>query len=137
MVAADYLVDGNPDCILNIVDGTNLNRNLYLTTQLVELGIPVVIAINMIDVVKKRGDSINIPKLSAKFGVPVVEVSAISGDGLRKAIEECRDAVEHKLLPAKQRIFSDSVENARQHREDPAAEHRSHPLPCRQGIRAR
>ena len=112
VVAADYLVDGNPDCILNIVDGTNLNRNLYLTTQLVELGIPVVIAINMIDVVKKRGDSINIPKLSAKFGVPVVEVSAISGDGLRKAIEECRDAVEHKLLPAKQRIFSDSVENA-------------------------
>ena len=100
VVAADYLVDGNPDCILNIVDGTNLNRNLYLTTQLVELGIPVVIAINMIDVVKKRGDSINIPKLSAKFGVPVVEVSAISGDGLRKAIEECRDAVEHKLLPA-------------------------------------
>ena len=112
VVAADYLVDGNPDCILNIVDGTNLNRNLYLTTQLVELGIPVVIAINMIDVVKKRGDSINIPKLSAKFGVPVVEVSAISGDGLKTAIEACRDAVEHKLLPARQRIFSDSVENA-------------------------
>ena len=77
VVARNYLVDERPDVILNIVDGTNLERNLYLTTQLIEIGVPVVIAINMMDIVRKNGDEIDIDKLSTELGCPIVEISAL------------------------------------------------------------
>ena len=86
IVARDYLLSQSPDVILNIVDGTNLERNLYLTTQLAEMGIPMVIAVNMIDVVKKRGDSINCKALSQKMGIPAFEISAVKGDGIREVM---------------------------------------------------
>ena len=85
VVARKYLINENPDAILNIVDGTNLERNLYLTTQLAELGIPVVIAVNMMDVVEKRGDKIDTGKLSAELGCPVYEISALKGSGIKEA----------------------------------------------------
>ena len=87
VVARDYLVDERPDVILNIVDGTNLERNLYLTTQLIEVGIPVVIAINMMDVVKKNGDKINIEELSRELRCNVVPISALKGEGIIEAAE--------------------------------------------------
>ena len=86
IVARDYLLTQSPDVILNIVDGTNLERNLYLTTQLAEMGIPMVIAVNMMDVVKKRGDSINCKALSLKMGIPAFEISAVKGDGIREVM---------------------------------------------------
>ncbi|MGM9579365.1 MAG: FeoB small GTPase domain-containing protein, partial [Evtepia sp.] len=82
VVARNYLVGERPDAILNIVDGTNLERNLYLTTQLTELGIPVVLAVNMMDLVKKNGDHIDIKELSRELGCPVVEISALKGTGV-------------------------------------------------------
>lgn len=85
VVARNYLIQERPDVILNIVDGTNMERNLYLTTQLMELGIPVVMAVNMMDVVKKNGDTINVKQLSKKLGCDVVEISALKGDGIAKA----------------------------------------------------
>ena len=85
VVARNYLIGERPDAILNIVDGTNLERNLYLTTQLTELGIPVVVAINMMDVVKKNGDKINIQQLSKELGCKVVEISALKGSGTMEA----------------------------------------------------
>ena len=81
VVARGYLVNERPDAILNIVDGTNIERNLYLTTQLLELGIPVVIAINMMDIVRKNGDKINVKKLSETLGCEIVEISALKGEG--------------------------------------------------------
>ena len=87
VVARNYLVNERPDAILNIIDGTNLERNLYLTTQLTELGIPVVIAINMMDVVKKNGDHINTEELSHQLGCKVVEISALKGTGITEAAE--------------------------------------------------
>lgn len=86
IVARDYLLSQSPDVILNIVDGTNLERNLYLTTQLAEMGIPMAIAVNMMDVVKKRGDSINCKALSLKMGIPAFEISAVKGDGIREVM---------------------------------------------------
>ena len=80
VVARNYLITDRPDAILNIVDGTNIERNLYLSTQIMELGIPVVMAINMMDLVRKSGDQINVDKLSKKLGCPVVEISALKGD---------------------------------------------------------
>ena len=85
VVARNYLITQRPDAILNIVDGTNLERNLYLTTQLMELGIPVLMAVNMMDVVKKSGDRIDIQALSRELGCPVVEISALKGTGLMEA----------------------------------------------------
>ena len=85
VVARNYLITERPDAILNIVDGTNLERNLYLTTQLMELGIPVLMAVNMMDVVKKSGDQINIQALSMELGCPVVEISALKGTGIMEA----------------------------------------------------
>ena len=82
VVARNYLIGERPDAILNIIDGTNLERNLYLTTQLVELGIPVVIAINMMDIVRKRGDKINIQELSRELGCKIVEISALKEEGI-------------------------------------------------------
>ena len=85
VVARNYLIDEKPDVVLNIIDGTNLERNLYLTTQVVELGIPVVVAVNMMDVVKKNGDKINIKELSRQPACPVVEISALKGTGVMEA----------------------------------------------------
>ena len=87
VVARNYLIGERPNAILNIIDGTNLERNLYLTTQLVELGIPVVIAINMMDVVEKNGDKINVPELSRQLGCEIIEISALKGTGIDKAAE--------------------------------------------------
>ena len=87
VVARSYLVNERPDAILNIVDGTNLERNLYLTTQLTELGIPVVMAVNMMDVVKKSGDRIDTSALASDLGIKVVEISALKGNGISEAAE--------------------------------------------------
>ena len=87
VVARNYLITERPDAILNIIDGTNLERNLYLTTQLTELGIPVVIAINMMDIVRKNGDQINIGELSRELGCEIIEISALKGDGVMDAAE--------------------------------------------------
>ena len=95
VVARNYLIDERPDAILNIVDGTNLERNLYLTTQLTELGIPVVVAVNMMDVVKKNGDQIFIDKLSEVLGCKVVEISALKGTGIQKAAAAYRRRHSH------------------------------------------
>ena len=92
VVARNYLITERPDAILNIIDGTNLERNLYLTTQLTELGIPVVIAINMMDVVRKNGDKINVEELSRELGCEIVEISALKGDGVMDAAEAAIDA---------------------------------------------
>ncbi len=119
VVARNYLVGECPDAILNIVDGTNLERNLYLTTQLIELGIPVVVAINMMDVVRKNGDEINIEKLGRGIGCKVIEISAIKGDGIFDAAEMAIVAAKHgKLVP--KHIFSGTVEHAIAHIEEAA-----------------
>ena len=119
VVARNYLIAERPDAILNIVDGTNLERNLYLTTQLTELGIPVVVAINMMDIVKKNGDRINSTELSRQLGCPVVEISALKGTGILEAAEKAIDAAKNgKTLP--QHTFSGSVEHAIAHIEEAA-----------------
>ena len=117
VVARNYLIGERPDAILNIVDGTNLERNLYLTTQLTELGIPVVVAINMIDIVKKEGDKINIAELSRQIGCPVVEISALKGTGINEAAEAAINAAKNgKTIP--QHSFSGPVEHALAHIEE-------------------
>ncbi len=111
VVARNYLVSERPDAILNIVDGTNLERNLYLTTQLIELGIPVVIAVNMTDVVKKNGDKIDVSGLSARLGCRVVEISALKGTGIDKAAEAAVEAAKSRKAPPCAK-FSSPVEEA-------------------------
>ena len=96
VVARNYLITERPDAILNIVDGTNLERNLYLTTQLTELGIPVVMAVNMMDVVRKSGDMIDTKKLGDKLGCEVVLISALKGDGIREAASKAVAAARQK-----------------------------------------
>ena len=119
VVARNYLINERPDVILNLVDGTNLERNLYLTTQLTELGIPVVMAVNMIDVVRKSGGQINIAELSRELGVKVVEISALKGTGIMEAAEAAIDAAENaKTIP--QHAFSGAVEHAIAHIEEAA-----------------
>ena len=119
VVARNYLIGERPDAILNIIDGTNLERNLYLTTQLTELGIPVVVAINMIDVVRKKGDQINIGELSRQLGCKVVEISALKGTGITTAAEEAiKAARETKTVPM--HSFSGCVEHAIAHIEEAA-----------------
>ncbi len=119
VVARNYLLGERPDAILNIIDGTNLERNLYLTTQLTELGIPVVIAINMMDLVKKNGDKINVEELSRQLGCKVVEISALKGTGVMAAAEAAIDAAKNsKTVP--QHTFSGSVEHALAHIEEAA-----------------
>ena len=119
VVARNYLIGERPDAILNIVDGTNLERNLYLTTQLTELGIPVVIAINMMDVVKKNGDKINIPELQRELGCKIVEISALKGTGINEAAEEAIKAAQNgKTVPM--HSFSGVVEHAIAHIEEAA-----------------
>ena len=119
VVARNYLLDERPDAILNVVDGTNLERNLYLTTQLVELGIPVVIAINMMDVVRKNGDKINIAELSKELGCKVVEISALKGDGIMQAAEAAIDVAKNGIT-VPQHTFSGVVEHAIAHIEEAA-----------------
>ncbi len=117
VVARNYLIGERPDAILNIIDGTNLERNLYLTTQLTELGIPVVIAINMMDVVKKNGDKINVAELSRELGCKIVEISALKGDGVMEAAEAAIKAAQvGKTVPM--HTFSGVVEHAIAHIEE-------------------
>ena len=124
VVARNYLIDERPDAILNIVDGTNLERNLYLTTQLTELGIPVVMAVNMMDIVRKSGDQININQLSQQLGCKVVEISALKGDGVMAAAEAAIEAARStKTVPM--HTFSGPVEHAIAHIEEAAV----HELP--------
>ena len=119
VVARNYLIDQRPDAILNIIDGTNLERNLYLTTQLTELGIPVVIAINMMDIVKKNGDQINVPELSRQLGCQIVEISALKGTGGMEAAEAAITAAKSaKTVPM--HTFSGPVEHAIAHIEEAA-----------------
>ncbi len=119
VVARNYLINERPDAILNIIDGTNLERNLYLTTQLTELGIPVVIAINMMDVVRKNGDQINVAELSRELGCKVVEISALKGDGVMDAAEAAvAAAASTKTVPM--HTFSGPVEHAIAHIEEAA-----------------
>ena len=129
VVARNYLIGERPDAILNILDGTNLERNLYLTTQLTELGIPVVVAVNMIDLVKKRGDQIDLSELSRQLGCRVVEVSALKGVGVTEAAEAAIEAAKGtRTIP--QHTFSGPVEHALAHIEEAAL----HDLPAeRQG----
>lgn len=119
VVARNYLINERPDAILNIVDGTNLERNLYLTTQLTELGIPVVVAINMMDVVRKNGDTINIEELSRELGCKIVEISALKGDKVMVAAEAAIEAAKStKTVPM--HTFSGAVEHALAHIEEAA-----------------
>ena len=119
VVARNYLINERPDAILNIVDGTNLERNLYLTTQLTELGIPVVVAINMMDIVRKNGDKINTQELSSALGCKVVEISALKSDGIMEAAEAAVEAAENgKTVPM--HTFSGPVEHAIAHIEEAA-----------------
>ena len=117
VVTRSYLVGERPDAILNIVDGTNLERNLYLTTQLCELGIPVVIAINMMDVVRRRGDTIDIEKLSRALRCDIVEISALKGDGIIEAAETAIEAAK-RGTPVPRHNFSGTVEHALAHIEE-------------------
>ncbi|MDD2218311.1 MAG: ferrous iron transport protein B [Eubacteriales bacterium] len=119
VVAGDYLINERPDAILNIVDGTNLERNLYLTTQLVEIGIPVVIAINMIDVVEKNGDTIQIEELARELGCKIVKISALKNTGIKEAAEAAIEAaLSGKTIPMHK--FSGNVEHALAHIEEAA-----------------
>ena len=119
VVARNYLITERPDAILNIIDGTNLERNLYLTTQLTELGIPVVIAINMMDIVRKNGDEINVKELSREIGCEIIEISALKGDGVMDAAEAAiRAAKGTKTVPM--HTFSGPVEHAIAHIEEAA-----------------
>lgn len=119
VVARNYLITERPDAILNIIDGTNLERNLYLTTQLTELGIPVVVAVNMMDAVKKNGDVINTGELSRELGCKVLEISALKGVGIAEAAEAAINAAKHgKTAPM--HTFSGTVEHALAHIEEAA-----------------
>lgn len=127
VVARNYLIGERPDAVLNIVDGTNLERNLYLTTQLTELGIPVVVAINMMDIVRKNGDKINIEELSRELGCKIVEISALKGNGVTEAAEAAIDAAKNaKTNPM--HTFSGPVEHAIAHIEEAAV----HDMPAEQ-----
>ena len=127
VVSRNYLINERPDAILNIIDGTNLERNLYLTTQLTELGIPVVVAINMIDIVRKNGDRINLKELSRQLGCEVVEVSALKGEGVMEAAEAAIRAAQcAKTVPM--HAFSGPVEHAIAHIEEAAV----HNMPIEQ-----
>ena len=127
VVARNYLIDQRPDAILNIIDGTNLERNLYLTTQLTELGIPVVVVINMMDVVRKNGDKIDTAQLSEKLGCRIVEISALKGDGVMEAAEAAIKAA-HGAKTVPMHTFSGPVEHAIAHIEEAAV----HNMPLEQ-----
>ena len=121
VVARNYLVGERPDAILNIVDGTNIERNLYLTTQLIELGIPVVVAVNMIDLVRKNGDQIDLAKLGEALGCEVVEMSALKGEGAADAAQKAVSAAAVKRSRELPHVFTGSVEHALAHIEESLA----------------
>ena len=118
VVSREYLVTEKPDAILNIIDGTNIERNLYLTTQLIELGIPVVMAVNMIDLVRKNGDKIDLAKLSSQLGCKAVEISALKGEGSQKAAEMAVAAAKAGKTGELPHVFTGSVEHAIAHIEE-------------------
>ena len=118
VVARGYLVSEKPDAILNIIDGTNIERNLYLTTQLIELGIPVVMAVNMIDLVRKNGDKIDLHKLSRELGCAAVEISALKGEGCRQVAEQAVAAAKAARSGELPHVFTGSVEHAIAHIEE-------------------
>ncbi len=99
IVTRDFLIDGRPDGIINIVDATNIERNLYLTMQLIELGIPMVIALNMMDEMRANGSTVDVNRLEAELGVPVVPISAAKNEGIDELIEHALRAAEHKQRP--------------------------------------
>ena len=118
VVARGYLVGEKPDAILNIIDGTNIERNLYLTTQLIELGIPVVMAVNMIDLVRKNGDKIDLKRLSQELGCRAIEISALKGEGSRQAAELAVQAAKEGKVGELPHVFTGSVEHAIAHIEE-------------------
>ena len=118
VVARNYLVNEKPDAILNIVDGSTLERNLYLTTQLLELGLPMIVAVNMIDIVRKNGDRIDLERLSKVLGCPVIEISALNGEGTREAAELAMSVAAKGLKDEGPHVFSGSVEHALAHIEE-------------------
>ena len=118
VVARKYLISERPDAILNIIDGTNMERNLYLTTQLVELGIPVVVAVNMMDVVEKNGDQINTKNLAKELGCEVVEISALKGTGIKEAAAKAVEIANRKTAMLPRHKFAGSVEHALAHIEE-------------------
>ena len=118
VVARNYLVKEQPDAILNIVDGTNIERNLYLTTQLIELGLPVVVAVNMIDLVRRNGDRIDVQKLGQALGCQVVEMSALKGEGGMAAAEKAVELARSHQAGELPHVFTGSVEHAIAHIEE-------------------
>lgn len=120
VVARNYIINERPDVILNIIDTTNLERNLYLTTQLTEMGIPVVIAANMMDIVAKNGDKLNVSELSKALGCKVVEISALKGTGIKQAAEEAVKAAKNKTNTIPLHTFTGSVEHTLAHIEEAA-----------------
>jgi len=118
VVARNYLVNEKPDAILNIIDGSNLERNLYLTTQLLELGLPMVVAVNMIDIVRKNGDKIDLEKLSFSLGCPVVEISALNGEGTSAAAALAIEESKKGMKGERPHVFTGSVEHALAHIEE-------------------
>ena len=118
VVSRTYLVKERPDAILNIVDGTNLERNLYLSTQLAELGIPMVMAVNMMDMVRSNGDIINIDKLSQKMGCQVIEISARTGEGIKEAADLAAKVAKHQQVMVARHSFDGPVEHALAHIEE-------------------
>ena len=118
VVARNYLINERPDAIINIVDGTNIERNLYLSTQIMELGIPVIMAVNMIDLLAKNGIELNIAKLSEKLGCEVVEISALKGTGIKEAAEKAVKLAESKKVNKLAHKFSDEVESVIEAVED-------------------
>ncbi|MBP1737327.1 MAG: feoB1 [Oscillospiraceae bacterium] len=125
VVARNYLVTEQPDAILNIIDGTNLERNLYLTTQLAELGIPMLVAVNMMDMVRKNGDQVNIKRLSQELGCPVVEISALKGDGISEAAEQALKLAQERGEMRPRHRFNGTVEHAIAHIEEAVLHHLS------------
>ena len=118
VVARNYLVNEKPDVILNIIDGSNLERNLYLTTQLLELGLPMVVAVNMVDVMRRNGDRLDVEKLSRKLGCPVIEISALTGEGAKEATALALEAAAKGVKEERPHVFSGSVEHALAHIEE-------------------
>ena len=118
VVTRNYLIKEKPDVILNIIDGTNIERNLYLTTQLVEIGLPVVIAINMMDIVRKNGDNIDIAALGKELGCKVIEISALKGENITEAAKLCIDAANAKKKAELPHVFHGAVEHAVAHIEE-------------------
>ena len=112
IVARDYLLEGGPDAVINLVDATNLERNLYLTSQILNLGVPVVIALNMMDLVEKNGDKIDVDGLSRELGCPIVPTSALKGRGMEDVVKAAIDAARSKKVPASQMKFDAAVEDA-------------------------